>query len=202
MLFVNCGSGINLRATNDEVEQLVENLRWFVEQGGSVYVSDLAADFVERAWPGRVRFTMQTALPSEADHCCVCGDCPEACVAAGLGSNRCGVPTTTVAQCQGGAGVGGGGIPGEVMDATVEAQFLRDALGADTVDVVFNLGGWIQIASVSAEVEVLVHANGEPLMVQFQPHPEGGRVTYTSFHNHAQATRSMRRILEAMVFRL
>ena len=34
VLFVNCGSGINLRATNEEIDLLVENLRWFVSRAG------------------------------------------------------------------------------------------------------------------------------------------------------------------------
>lgn len=202
VLFVNCGSGINLRATNGEITRLVQNLRWFVRRGGSIYVSDLAADFVEKAWPERVRFTMTTASPSEESACCVCGDCSAECVGEGLGMNRCGAETTTIARCWGGAGVGGGGPPGLVPGATVEADFLRDALGSDTVDLFFNLGGWIRVASVTEEVNVLVHANGEPMMVQFEPEEDGGRVTYTSFHNHAQATGEMRRILEALVFRL
>ncbi len=202
VLFINCGSGINLRATNAEVDQMVANLRWFVAQGGSVYASDLAADFVERAWPNRVGFIMSTAPPRQEATCCVCGDCADECLAGGPGDNRCGTPRSTIPACQGNAGVGGGGSSGVVVDATVAADFLQQALGADTLDVVFNLGGWVPVGIVADEVEVLVHDDDAPLMVQFEPQAGGGRVAFTSFHNHAQVTGAMRRILEALVFRL
>jgi hypothetical protein len=39
-------------------------------------------------------------------------------------------------------------------------------------------------------------------MVLFQPEPGGGRVAYTSFHNHDQASDDMRAILSALIFRL
>lgn len=202
VLFINCGSGIDLRSTNGEIDEMVENLRWFVAQGGSVYASDLAADFVERGWPGRVGFVMNTARPSAEPACCVCGDCAPQCIAAGLGDNRCGTPAETPPACRGHAGVSGGGGSGVVVGATIAADYLRQALGADTLDVVFNLGGWVPIGPVADEVQVLVHDDGAPLMVQFEPDPGGGRVAFTSFHNHAQVTRAMRRILEALVFRL
>ena len=46
ILFVNCSSGIDWRAGNPEIQQLKDNVRNFVRQGGSLYVSDLAVDWV------------------------------------------------------------------------------------------------------------------------------------------------------------
>ena len=200
VVFINCGSGIDLRTTNTEVDAVVENLRAYVAGGGSLYVSDLAADFVERAWPDAVDFEMNTREPAAAPSCCVCGDCADLCSPED-GQSPCGGPLTTSAECTGGAAVAGRGPEG-AQTAQVMSPFLRAALGADTFDVVFNLRGWIRIASVSPEVDVLVANEERPLMIQFQPEPDGGRVTYTSFHTHAQATAAMRRILEALVFRL
>ena len=82
-------------------------------------------------------------------------------------------------------------------------EFLRQAVGSETFEVVFNLGGWMQMTAVGAEVEVLVESpEGAPLMVLFEPSPGGGRVAYTSFHTHAQATDQMRAILGALALRL
>ncbi len=198
-VFVNCGPGIDLRHTNRETERLIANLRDFVAGGGSLYVSDLAADFVESAWPEAVDLHFTPGQSTPAAVCCFCGpDCPDECAVAPDAPTGCGLGGS--AGC-GGAGVGGTG-PSNVVAATIEAAWLREALGADTLDVVFDLGGWVEIDGVAAGTEVLVRSARRPLMVQFQPEGAAGRVTYTSFHNSAQATGPMRAILEALVFRL
>lgn len=200
VVFANCASGLDLALDNPEVEALVENLRAFVRNGGSVYASDLAGDLVARAWPAHVDIALHTPPQETADVCCVCvTDCPARCAPVESIEPLC---PERPPECPPGRGVSGQGSPGTVA-ARVRSAFLRNYLDSDRMQVVFNLGGWAEIAEVAHHVEVLVaDEGGRPLMVLFEPEPGGGRVAYTSFHTHAQATRQMEAILRALVFRL
>ena len=204
ILFVNCASGIDLRATNREVQVIVENLRRFVAEGGSMYVSDLAADFVERLWPGQVDFEMTVPGEGRADACCVCTECPDGCVDREAGPTlNCPEGDDLPQACRRTSGVIGRGAPGEIPSRIV-SPFLQSYLDDEALDVVLDLGGWVSVLAVDRSVEVLVEgeADGRPLMVLLQPVEGGGRVAYTSFHNHRQATEAMKQILRALVFRL
>lgn len=205
IVFINCATGIDLRATNPEVAQMLTNLRAFVAGGGSVYVSDLAADFVAQGWPEKVDFEMQTREPAPADPCCVCGDCAPECIVPPTViqscAGCCSQPNDLPSSCRGGSGVIGDGRAG-LSPAVVTGDFVADFLGTRELTVNFNLSGWISIRGLHPSVEVLVEDAEGPLMVLFQPGEESGRVAYTAFHNHAQASDQMRRILEALIFRL
>lgn len=201
ILFFNCSSGIDFSATNPEVEQLRGNLQRFVQQGGSLYVSDLAAGVIQANWPGFIDFEAVVREPAQQQPCCVCTDCAPGCREPG-NATTCAPENELPASCFSGGGFSGRGMSGEVR-GELAAGFLRDAVGADAVDLVFNASGWVEMRSVSAEVEVLVtDSDGAPLMVLFQPYPAGGRIAFTSFHNHTQATAEMRAILAALVLRL
>jgi hypothetical protein len=63
IVFINCGANgiddyplLGLRPDVVENATFVDNLRQFVAEGGSVYMSDEAYDLVERAWPEFVDF--------------------------------------------------------------------------------------------------------------------------------------------------
>lgn len=92
---------------------------------------------------------------------------------------------------------------------TVTDPALAAALGKETVSIEFNYGTWAFIESVSNDVTV--HITGDlgddghavPLIASFKPGPgKGGRVVFTSFHNEAQATEDMGRILKYFVLEL
>lgn len=206
ILFFNCASGIDFRATNPEVRRAVEHLRAFVAGGGSVYISDLAADIIEQTWPEVMGFGLRGRAPTEAAACCVCTDCAPACVSEPRPPRGCPgccpEPDTEPMDCPRGGGVGGSAQAGTVP-AHIVAPYLADAVGSDAVEIVFNLGGWVPILSWAPSVEVLVEdERGQPLMAVFQPEPGGGRVAYTSFHHHPQITGPLQRLLAALVLRL
>lgn len=55
VVFVNCG--VDQLDFQGEIDPVVKaNLRQYVQQGGSVYVSDWAYDLVEKVWPEKVDF--------------------------------------------------------------------------------------------------------------------------------------------------
>jgi hypothetical protein len=63
IVFVNCGANgiddyffLGLFTTVVDSPTAIENLRRFVDEGGSVYASDEAYDLIERAWPDFVDF--------------------------------------------------------------------------------------------------------------------------------------------------
>lgn len=99
-----------------------------------------------------------------------------------------------------------GGFTAEVVDAELGAY-----LGKQTVSLQYDLGAWVVTTGVGA-ADVLVRgvypfagAGGVerqegPLLIQFRD--GSGTVNYTTFHNEAQATDDMDRILTYLVFAL
>lgn len=206
IVFINCASGIDLNQLNSETQRIALNLSDFVAQGGSLYVSDLSAGFVHTLWPGMIEFDARFRAPTHADTCCVCTEnCPSHCGLEGPGEpapRTCHSPPEPV-SCTTGSGTSGHGQSGQRW-AQIVSPDLATWLGQERLELNFNLGGWVQMKAVQPSVEVLVRdeQSGQPLMVIFEPHRGGGKVAYTSFHNHAQASDAMRRILEALIFRL
>lgn len=95
----------------------------------------------------------------------------------------------------------------QTITASITNPEIQSLLGKDTATICFDLGGWIVIDSVSAGVTVDLRGAIEtyeeektdiPLMVHFS---EGkGYVVYTSFHNEAQVTEDVGKILDYLVF--
>lgn len=92
-------------------------------------------------------------------------------------------------------------VEGDVLDAG-----LKDAIGKK-MSINFNAGGWRTAAFGGRPVTVLVAGNYKnslgitkhsPLLVKF-PHDEG-TVIFTSFHNSAQNTDTVVKVLEYLVF--
>lgn len=195
VVFINCGAHLDLRR-GDAGEQMRNNLRRFVDDGGSVYASDLAAGVVDRLWTGAVRFETDRAAPAPTDACCRCVDCPAEC---GFDDcvDCCGVPAVQCLE----APTLGRGRPSSV-DAQITHPDLAAYLGSDRLAVAFDLGGWVQIAGVSVATTVLVRDGNRALMVLFDVGEAGGRVAYTSFHNRAQLSAEVETILRALLFQL
>lgn len=201
VLFANCGSGIDMGA--EGAQPLRDNLQRFVAGGGSLYVSDLAASFVEAVWPDAVAFSARSAPASPPEACCVCIDCPAECVEPER-QTRCGA-STQPARCAANGGLIGRGAVQQVVGRILDDR-LAAVYGDRSLPIVFDLPNWIEIDDVAPGVDVLVEADfGDrvrPLVVAFTPEPGGGRVVYTSFHNDEQAPDEIRRLLSALVFEL
>ena len=203
IVFINCANGINLRASNPEIEAVRNNLREFVRLGGSLYISDLASDFVSQLWPDFVRFNTGGGREGQLDACCVCTDCRPDCILETPDEPKgtCPDPNDAPMMCRQPAGATGKGMGGD-LQANIISPFLQQFVESSELTVKFEVGGWVEIDSVSDDVEVLVNGEYKPLMVLFNPYPSGGGVVFTSFHNHNQATEAMLDILRALVFRL
>lgn len=195
VVFINCGAHLDLRR-NGAGEQMRNNLRRFVDEGGSVYASDLAAGLVDLIWTGAVRFESRRGSPNANDACCKCVDCPAEC---GFDDcpDCCGVPAVS---CPETPALGRG--QASTVQADITHPDLTAFLGDNRLEVAFDLGGWVQIAGSSVATNVLVRDGSRPLMVLFDVGEAGGRVAYTSFHNSAQASDAVSTILRALVFQL
>ena len=95
-------------------------------------------------------------------------------------------------------------VQAKILDAS-----LKTALGKSTAAINFNLSSWVVIDSVPAPGQVLISGPvttysatfaDKPFVAQFSDGT--GRVTYTSFHNEAQTTLDMDRLLEQMLLGL
>lgn len=95
------------------------------------------------------------------------------------------------------------------INASITNPEIQALLGRKTATINFDLGAWAVIDSVASGVTVDMRGTVEtykglkeniPLMVHFS---EGkGKVLYTSFHNEAQTTEDMEKILDYLVFSL
>lgn len=212
VLFVNCGTHLNLRADNVEHRQMLENLRAFVRGGGSLYVSDLAAGLLNVLYPAFVTFD-GTSFPSAdapVSTCCACGDCPPECIERPrpISGVCAGTSDQSVACTAPNPSFIGRGRVGAVEAVIHDAQ-LRAHVGSASVLIRYNLAGWVGITDTSDGVEVLVSGApgssqvNRPLVVRFAPEgSQGGRVVYTTFHNHDQPDLTIDPLMEAIVLRL
>ncbi|MCC7071525.1 MAG: carboxypeptidase regulatory-like domain-containing protein [Deltaproteobacteria bacterium] len=66
-VFVNCGISETdlVLGLNGAVK---ENLKRYIREGGSLYVSDWAYDLVEQVWPERINFLGEDTVNSDAEH--------------------------------------------------------------------------------------------------------------------------------------
>lgn len=100
------------------------------------------------------------------------------------------------------------------VTATVLDASLQAALGKGSAAIMFDLGGWAVIDSAPAGTDVLITGpvayydwDADVTLTATKPYAVrfasgSGRVTYTSFHNEAQVTADMQKLLESMVFGL
>ena len=106
-------------------------------------------------------------------------------------------------------------FPGRFSFETGSAQTINNApivlrslamhMGRDQLNVVFDQGGWYVVSYLADDATVYIRGyvagHGErPLAFSFDY--GRGRVFYTSFHNHRQATGDMLSFIEYLVFRI
>ena len=212
VVMVNCGLTVDFDSA--EARVMVANLQRFVQQGGSLYVSDLAASLIKATWPTKLQFrSIDPPVPvgRRPDPCCNCVDCAPEC-GARPEAQRPGIPgRPDGGQCTGVSDADPRCVPQPSLGgmeraghyrANVPSLALQRFLGRDTLDVQFEVDGWVAVAGMAPDVEVLVEANGQPLMVLFEDRTSGGRVAFTTFHNEAQVAADVEKILQALIFQL
>ena len=180
ILILNCGSAY-LKWV-EEFPEIVDNVRDWVLQGGSLYMSDLAWIVGEKAFPDAIDFYGDDDLP----------DGPMALDGPQQAEGQQTL-TATIADA--------------VLAAHVGTETFEVKYGAGPLIVVKYVGEGSQ-AHVTGTVKIepddwLDNTTWKgPLVVSFQPSATSGRVVYTTFHNDEQADTIMLKILYYLVFLL
>ena len=174
IIFLNCGMVENGLISNPTV---INNLRAFVDAGGSLYVSDWAYDYIEIGWPSAIEFWGDDSTPNSA--------------AFGLD----GFLTGQIADSALSSVLGGSTV---TLNYDLGAWIVTEGVGPGTRVLVSGPAPALDVSNPYNPQVVTV--NNAPLMVQFE-HGQG-KVMYTTFHNEAQTTGDMDIILEFMVFEL
>lgn len=142
-------------------------LKKYVEDGGVVYASDYSGELIEAAFPDKINF---------------------------FGEDKENPDSFNAKE-----GEAGG------VEATIVDSGLASIVGKKKVNINFDLGGWVVVDSVNSGVRVHVTGDAKtygdggkilkdrPFVVSFQ---EGkGEVLFTSFHNEAQTSEDLDKIL-------
>ena len=178
ILFFNCGLRDELFEPGQSPPEARANLRAFVENGGSIYVSDFAYEVLRSYFPDAgIAFYGDDGAPGAAK------------VGQESQSYTATVDDPVLAQ---------------VVGATVPIVYDGDAIDWVVLDPVQGPGVTVH---VSADVEIDPQGDGTteplagaPLLVSV---PFGaGRIAFTTFHNHDQTSVEMRDILRYVVFEL
>lgn len=172
VIYINCTNTVDEGIVAAKDAEAIKN---FVSGGGIVYASDFGASVIEAAFPEKIDFYD---------------------IGEGFEENE------ALGARQGDAGE---------VDATVTDSGLAAVLGKKSININFDLGGWVVVKSVGPGVRV--HMRGPaafsfrenedknnasegdlPYVVSFS---EGkGEVLFTSFHNEAQNTADMEKVLD------
>jgi hypothetical protein len=143
-IFLNCG------LTGQLNQQMYDNLQSYVSNGGSLYASDYAVEYL--TGDGNVKSGQFTPRSHEHDHAAHTKTC----------TPRVGgfVPDASLCtQKQGPAGM--------IYGASVVSPDIQTVLGGTTMDVNYNLGAWEVIQLLGLEFEVLIaDATHGPLAVR------------------------------------
>lgn len=173
IVFLNCGQYEAEFFTNP---LYVNNLRMYVDAGGSLYASDWAYDFVEIAFPDSVDFEGNDAQQNAA-------------AVGNSGPMTANVADPALATALGAQTVSlNYDLPQWVVPTS--------AAGNARVLVTGNASAFNWSTFQTYNVP------NAPLAVQFHFGSNGGSVIYTSFHNEQQSTQDMDLILNYMVFEL
>ncbi len=123
-IFLNCGCSEEL-LDGDQRETVLANIRAYVQNGGSFYVTDLAYDYVEQAFPAAIDYVGSSATPT---------DTPEDMGDAEVGTSE----ITTEAT---------------VLDDTLRSWLDdRGALNADdTIHIAGFMSGWVVMNGVGVD---------------------------------------------------
>ncbi len=172
-IYVNCSEGIDSYSADAAAV-----LQKFVNEGGTLYASDWAGSLINAAFPGKINFYQGKSGYAEDD---------------ALGR------------------VGASGI----VQAEVVDSGLQDVVGKSSIEVNYDLDYWVIIDSVGSGARVHMQgpanitqiSGGEDVTLEDKPYvvsfSEGkGEVLYTTFHNEAQVTSDVEKVLDWFAVRV
>ncbi len=171
VVFAECGA--DLSASGYASDDLEYNMRRFVQEGGSLYASDWAHDFVQEAMPEAMLFAddVDSSMVSPRS---------------GPGGDH---PVDPVSD--------------EMINLMGPEQMEFDFTGAFAIVSDINEpGGEVQFEAHYEPGYDGHEGDTTPAMITYDDPLGSGFVIYTEFHNSAQATDEVEDILEYMIFQL
>lgn len=189
-LFLNCGA-----LDPDHMDSLrYLNLMDFVHNHGSIYASDWAVDFL--TGDGFMRQANSAPSHSHSKHLIGEVKGAAACLSPVLGGF---IADSALCTSKFGASI-------LVTGASVVDPDLISVLGQNTIDIDYNLSGWAMINQYDDPFNPLIIDSGfGTLAVKSNYMGEnGGRIFYTTFHNHPQTgiSNQVRDILDYFILNL
>ena len=177
IIFINCGAHewALEEADFDEVNDALENLRRFVREGGSLYMSDWSYDIFERLYPEAVEWVGDDTTRNDAE--------------VGISQNFLG--SIADATIEGDIGVARASLRYELGRIATPAELGAGSRALVTADIEIEGG------EVLADTPVLF----EHKPIDLPPNSDG-RVIFTTFHNGEGNTEDMDAVLRAIVFSL
>ena len=175
IVFANCG-GTTGWLPQDE-PQVMPNVKDFVLQGGSLYMSDYAWVLGEWSFPDKVEWYDNDDPTSMGD-----SDSPQV------------IPSGTKVN----ATVADGTLAGYLGKNTIAIEFDQ---GPQIAPVSVANGAFAHVVG-DINVPLALSIENAPLTLSYVPADGAGRVIYTNFHNDAQTTADMLTILNYLVFTL
>ncbi|MEO8151213.1 MAG: carboxypeptidase-like regulatory domain-containing protein [Bacteroidia bacterium] len=179
-IFLNCGA-LNM-FTLDSLKYT--NLGNFYQNGGSIYASDFAVEFLTGDGNWRLYGTpFNNQSKGSGDH-------------AGQFSilSTCTTPKIGGFMTDSSLCCSKSGPAGLVTNIDVLAADLVTALGKDSIDIEYDLGGWEVVSVVDAPFETILQNNNPgaasvPVAVRTVSSTSGsGMIYFTTFHNNPQST--------------
>jgi hypothetical protein len=183
IILLNCGLTDSLLRANSEVaEQALQNLRDYVDVGGSIYSSDWASEVIRSAFPNRINFLGNdnefghSRIGMEHSH--QPAQVLDSDLEASLGQSNLQInlnlPLWSVLE------------PTEYQPDDLAVLVQGDVFHYDPNDY----------SVVNTDLEI-IHS---PLIVHFDH--GAGRVLYTSAHTESQTTHDLERVLNYIIFEL
>ncbi|MBT9555178.1 MAG: carboxypeptidase regulatory-like domain-containing protein [Myxococcales bacterium] len=182
ILFFNCGSAALKWATG--YPEIAENLREFVEDGGSLYASDLSWAYLEAAFPEAFDFFGDDDLPT---------------IPGALDGPQQAASNVEIAAT----------IVDPLMSAYVGVKDFTAKYGPGPLIAVTAPGPVGSVPHVMAGVKFEKSGAfggydivSQPVVLSHEPGNGSGRVIYTTFHNEEQNDEVMSKLLYYLVFML
>lgn len=194
VIFMNCGA-----LNTDHMDSLrYSNLNWFMQNGGSIYASDYAVEFLTGdGYYKHANTSSQWALRNN-NHSSSGLQLLSTCATPDIGGF---IPDSALCTAK----TGNNGI---ITNAHISDPNIVLLLGKDSIDIDYNLGAWERIGLLDAPFTSIIDNTiaNEPLAVtaDFNGNYAGGKIFYTTFHNEAQGVLSsdVQNILQYFILNL
>lgn len=95
----------------------------------------------------------------------------------------------------------------QTIEALIQNELLQQYVESTTLDITYNLGGWVRVTDLASSASTDVLLLGQPNEIETGTEPlaftftrGNGRVIYTTFHNSASASEDQIQVLSFYIF--